>query len=70
MIMKCRNCSVEEKISIHKDGYDVVAFTCHICREQDVKRKAELADRVSNFRRVTLQNGEWYYVPKVMKKAS
>lgn len=70
MLMKCRSCPTEDKISMHKDGYEVIAFTCAACREKDVIRKALVAYQLSNFKRVTLQNGDWYYVPRTLKKAS
>lgn len=70
MILKCA-CGKNEPVAFHKDGYETVKFICLDCRAwYALKPKSPIpAPSVSNFRRVTLQNGDFFYIP-ALKKAS
>lgn len=61
MLLKC-NCGTEQRVSIHKDGYEVVKFVCDPCRRKN------MILRVSNQVRITMQNGDFFYVKKVFKE--
>lgn len=67
MVFKCK-CGVEERCSIHKDGYELVGFVCPICREKAVLKGgpslSKYAMEVSNSKRITLQDGDFFFVPR------
>lgn len=33
MLIRCRYCTVQTNMTIHKDGLEVIEGTCHRCRE-------------------------------------
>lgn len=70
MILKCA-CGKTETSAFHKDGYEAVSFICLDCRAWYAMKPGSPipAPAVSNFRRVTLQDGDFFYIP-VLKKAS
>lgn len=62
MIFKCGRCCIEETVSFHKDGYEVVAFTCFKCREILINKKQLIIHKTQV--RITMQDGDFYYVKK------
>lgn len=70
MILKC-GCGKTEAIGFHKDGYEAVKFICLDCRAWYALKPGSPipVPPVSNFRRVTLQNGDLFFIPS-LKKAS
>lgn len=57
MLLVCK-CGTEKPIQMHKDGYEIVRFVCNNCRYIAHLKQTE------NEVRITLQNGDWYYVKK------